>query len=154
MIDGPVKKHHRRFRTRTKVAAVTIGLAVLTLTFTAYSCYPLFQNDCSFVSDSTSASESSLLSDILNNPPLPEKLAAAQLVFPSWVIPGGVRNSRELLEAARREPVVGAHDAKFSVANARAMRLPHDKLAYVSYRLGDHIYGRKVRSPCIKAKFF
>jgi hypothetical protein len=47
------------------------------------------------------------------------------------------------LEAARCEPVVAAHDAKFSVANARAIRLPHDKLAYVSYRLGDHIYWPK-----------
>jgi len=111
MIDGQVKKHHRRFRTRTKVAAVTIGLAVLTLTFAAYSFYPLFQDDCSFVSDSTSASESSLVSDMLNTPPLPEKLAAAQLAFPYSVIPGSVRNSRELLEAARREPVVAAHDA-------------------------------------------
>ncbi len=140
MIDGQAKTHHRRFKTRTKVAAVTIGLAVLTLTFAAYSFYPLFQDDCSFVSDSTSASESSLVSDILNTPPLPEKLAAAQPAFPYSVIPGSVRNSRELLEAARREPVVAAHDAKFSVANARAIRLPHDKLAYVSYRLGDHIY--------------
>lgn len=37
-------------------------------------------------------------------------------------MPGGVRNSRELLEAARREPVVAAHNAKVSVANARAIR--------------------------------
>jgi hypothetical protein len=56
---------------------------------------------------------------------------------------GGVRNSRELLEAARREPVVAAHYAEFSVANARAIRLPHDKFAYVSYRLGNHIYWTK-----------
>ena len=145
MIDSHVHKHHRRLRTKTKVAGVTIGLAVLTLSFLAYSFHPLFQRDYPLVSDSASASESYLASVIPITPPLPEKFPSAQLVFPYSVIPGGVRSSRELLEAARREPVVAAHYGDFSVAHARVIRLPHDKLAYVSYRLGNRIYWTKTK---------
>ena len=66
-------------------------------------------------------------------------------MFPYSVIPGGARNSRELSVAARREPVVAAHYAGFSVAHTRVIRLPYDKLAYVSYRLGNHIYWTKTK---------
>jgi hypothetical protein len=145
MIEVHVHKRHRRFRTKTKVAAVTIGLAVLTLAFLAYSFYPLFQHHSPFISDSASASESSLTLDVSAIPPLPEKFSAPQLVFPYSVIPGGVHNSRELSEAVRREPVVAAHYAQFSVVRARVIRLPRDKLAYVSYRLGNHIYWTKTK---------
>jgi hypothetical protein len=145
MIDARVYKHRRRLRTKTKVAAVTIGLAVLTLSFLAYSFYPLFQRDSPLVSDSASSSESYLASDISITLPLPESNSSAQHVFPYSVIPGGALSSRELSEAARREPVVAAHYAGFSVADARVIRLPHDKLAYVSYRLGNHIYWTKTK---------
>jgi hypothetical protein len=145
MIDGQVHKHYRRLRTKTRVAGVTIGLAVLTLTFLAYSFHPLFQHDSSFVSDSVRANESSLVSDTSNTLPFSEEVSAAQLVFPYSVIPGGVRSSRELSEAVRHEPVVAAHYAQFSVAGARVIRLPHDKLAYVSYRLGNRIYWTKTK---------
>jgi len=143
MIDGRVYKYRRRLRTRTKIAGVTIGLAVLTLSFLAYSFYPLFQIDSSFVSGPAAESESDLASDFSNPVQLAQKVSDAQLVFPYSVIPGGARRGRELSEAARREPVVAAHYADFSLANARVIRLPHDKLAYVSYRIGNHIYWTK-----------
>lgn len=145
MIDGQVKRHHRRFRARTKVAGVTIGLAVLTLTFLAYSFYPLFQRDSFATYDSASATESALLFDNSNSLPPAEKSAAPQVVFPYSVIPGGARSSRELLEAVRREAVVASHYAEFSVARAHVMRLPRDKSAYVSYRLGSRIYWTKTK---------
>jgi hypothetical protein len=69
----------------------------------------------------------------------PEKSLTAQLVFLYSVIPGGVRNSRELLEAARRKPVVAAHNAEFLLPHGRVIRLRHDKLGYVSYRVANHI---------------
>ena len=145
MIDGRVYKHRRRLRTKTKVAGVTIGLAVLTLSFLAYSFYPLFQIDSSFVSAPASVNEPSLASDLSNPSLVAQEVSTAPLVFPYSVIPGGAHSSRELLEAARREPVVAAHYAEFSVADARVIRLPHDKLAYVSYRLGNHIYWTKTK---------
>jgi len=145
MIDGRVYKHRRRLRTKTKVAAVTVGLAVLTLSFLAYSFYPLFLPDSALAPDSAGAGESDLISDTSVTLPPPETTPSAQPVFPYSVIPGGVRSSRELLQAAQREPVVAAHYGDFSVARARVIRLPHDKLAYVSYRLGSHIYWTKTK---------
>ncbi len=145
MIDGRAYKHRRRLRTKTKVAAVTIGLAVLTLSFLAYSFYPLFQNDSPFVSAPASVNEPTLASDLSNPSLVAQEVPTAPLVFPYSVISGGARSSRELLEAARREPVVAAHYAEFSVSDARVIRLPHDKLAYVSYRLGNRIYWTRTK---------
>ena len=145
MIEGRVYKYRRRLRTKTKVAGVTIGLAVLTLSFLVYSFYPLFQSDSSFVSAPPSVSESYLASDLSNPAPLPQKVSEAQLVFPYSVIPGGAHSGRELSEAARREPVVAAHYTEFSVPDIRVIRLSHDKLAYVSYRLGNHVYWTKTK---------
>ena len=145
MIDGRVYKHRRRLRTKTKVAGVTIGRAVLTLSFLAYSFYPLFQTDSSFVSAPASVNEPFLASDLSNPSLVAQEVSTAPLVFPYSVIPGGARSSRELLGAARREPVVAVHYAEFSVANALVIRLPHDKLAYVSYRVGNHVYWTKTK---------
>jgi hypothetical protein len=39
----------------------------------------------------------------------------------------------------RREPVVAAHYAEFSLARARVIRLRHDELGYASYHLADHL---------------
>ena len=147
MIDGQVYKHHRRLRSKSTVAGATIGLAILTLVFLGYSLYLWFQPDSSLALDSASAKESSLPYDVSTIPPLLEKIPAAQPVLPYSVIPGGARNSRELSDAARREPVVAAHYAEFSVAHTRVLRLPYDKLAYVSYRLGNHIYWTKTKVP-------
>jgi hypothetical protein len=127
MVDGQVHEYHRRVS--TKVAEVTIGLAILDLTFLADSFGPLLQRDSSFTFDSTTASESSRASAVSYPLLQPENSLTAQLVFPYSVIPGDARNSRELLEAARREPVVAAHPAEFSLVRARVIRLRHDKLA-------------------------
>ena len=147
MIDARVYKHRRRLRTKTKVAAVTIGLAVLTLSFLAYSFYPLFQRDSPFVSrfGELQANPLSHRTVSISSAARQKTRSTAQHVFPYSVIPGGALSSRELSEAARREPVVAAHYAGFSVADARVIRLPHDKLAYVSYRLGNHIYWTKTK---------
>jgi hypothetical protein len=134
-----------RLRSKPKVAGVTIGLAVPTLVFLGYSFYPWLQSDSSRAPDPVSANESSLPYDVSTIPPLLEKIPAAQPVFPYSVIPGGARSSRELSDAARREPVVAAHYAEFSVAHTRVIRLPYDKLAFVSYRLGNHIYWTKTK---------
>src|SRR5208337_801068 len=64
-------------------------------------------------------------------------------VYPYSVIPGGAHSSRELREAIQRERVVAAHYAKFAIANAHVIRLADDRQAYVSYRLGSHIYWTK-----------
>jgi len=73
----------------------------------------------------------------------PATLHADGPVYPYSVIPGGAHTSRELLQAAKREAVVAAHYAGFAVGRARVIRLADDRQAYVSYRLGSHIYWTK-----------
>jgi hypothetical protein len=48
----------------------------------------------------------------------------------------------------RREPVVAAHYAEFSLARARVIRLRHDELGYASYHLADHLAPRRSSCEC------
>ena len=61
-------------------------------------------------------------------------------VYAYSVIPGGVRSGKELKEALSRDAVAATHYAGFDVRAAKAMRLNRSRQAYVSYRLGNHIY--------------
>jgi hypothetical protein len=60
-------------------------------------------------------------------------------VFPYSVIPGGVRDSRELT-AAIKDPVVARHYSDFRLARARSIRLDRPRAMYVSYRLDGRVY--------------
>lgn len=66
-----------------------------------------------------------------------------RLVYPYSVIPGGVASPEEILEAARRDPVVARHYTGFDARRARTMTLRQPRLAYVSYRVKDKIYFTK-----------
>lgn len=61
-------------------------------------------------------------------------------IYPYSVIPGGARNKRELQTALRNDPVIAAHYAGFRTQSVRILRLRASRQAYVSYRMGDHIY--------------
>ena len=70
-----------------------------------------------------------------------------RLVYPYSVIPGGVQSAAELQSALERDPVAAKHYQGFKVDSATLVRMPIEKLAYVSYRIGNQIYwtSRKVR---------
>ena len=88
-------------------------------------------------------------------PPSPEHASAtpvrpesaARPLYPYSVIPGGVEGAPELKNALLRDPVAAAHYSDFDVTSARVVRLDQDRLAYVSYRIGNHIFwtSRKVK---------
>ena len=61
-------------------------------------------------------------------------------LYPYSVIPGGVQNPQELKYDVARDPVVASHYADFNIAKAHVERLNRDELAYVSYRIGDHVF--------------
>jgi hypothetical protein len=61
-------------------------------------------------------------------------------VYPYSVVPGGVRDARELKWAAEHDPVVRAHYAGFSYDHARVVHLDRTRLFYVSYRIGNRVY--------------
>ncbi|HET9407942.1 MAG TPA: PEP-CTERM sorting domain-containing protein [Candidatus Sulfotelmatobacter sp.] len=66
-------------------------------------------------------------------------------VYPYSVVPGGVADIRELKWVAEHDPIVAAHYAGFDYDHARVVRLVLERTAYVSYRIGNHIYWTRRR---------
>jgi len=66
-------------------------------------------------------------------------------IYPYSIVPGGVKNARELKWAADHDPVVKAHYAGFDYDHARVVRLALAQTAYVSYRIGNKVYWTKRR---------
>ena len=66
--------------------------------------------------------------------------APRRAVFPYSVIPGGVRDAKELQAAASKDPVVAQHYSDFRIVRAHTLRLDRPALMYVSYRLSNRVY--------------
>lgn len=66
-------------------------------------------------------------------------------VYPYSVVPGGVQDARELKWVAEHDPIVAAHYAGFDYDHARVVRLVLARTAYVSYRIGNHVYWTRRR---------
>jgi PEP-CTERM motif len=66
-------------------------------------------------------------------------------VYPYSVVPGGVRDARELKWAAEHDPVVAAHYQGFDYDHARVVRLVLARTVYVSYRIGNKVYWTRHR---------
>jgi hypothetical protein len=65
---------------------------------------------------------------------------AERPLYPYSVIPGGVEDARELKNAMDRDSLVARHYADFDLSKVHVVRLDHDRMEYVSYRLGDQIF--------------
>jgi hypothetical protein len=63
------------------------------------------------------------------------------------VIPGGAFTGQELERAVNRDPVVAEHYSDLEASTMRPEILKQDRMAYVSYRIGDRVYwtSKKVR---------
>jgi hypothetical protein len=70
---------------------------------------------------------------------------ANRAVYPYSVVPGGIKDGKELKWAAEHDPVVAAHYAGFDYDHARVVRLVLAQTAYVSYRIGNKIYWTRHR---------
>lgn len=81
--------------------------------------------------------QSTPLNQVLSEPQRP--------VYPYSVVPGGVQDVKELKWVAEHDPVVAAHYAGFDYARAQVVRLTLARTAYVSYRIGNHIYWTRHR---------
>ena len=66
-------------------------------------------------------------------------------VYPYSVVPGGVRDARELKWVADHDPVVRAHYAGFDYDHARVVRLVLARTVYLSYRIGNKVYWTRHR---------
>ena len=65
---------------------------------------------------------------------------ASRPAYAYSVVPGGVKDERELKWVAQHDPVVASHYAGFDYDHARIVRLALARTAYVSYRIGDRVY--------------
>jgi hypothetical protein len=61
-------------------------------------------------------------------------------LYPYSVIPGGVESEQELKSAIQHDPIVANHYSDFDVAKTRIVRADRDRMEYVSYRIGDHVF--------------
>jgi hypothetical protein len=66
-------------------------------------------------------------------------------VFPYSVIPGGVRDAKELAAAVSKDRVVADHYFNFNLSRAHTLRLDRPTAMYVSYRANNHIYWTRNR---------
>ncbi len=83
-----------------------------------------------------------------NNPTsLPSPIRSKRLVYRYSVIPGGVRDSGELISEVNRDPVVAAHFRDFNSAEARIVPLQNEMYVHVSYRIVDKVFwtAKKIR---------
>jgi hypothetical protein len=61
------------------------------------------------------------------------------------VIPGGVHDPQDVLDAVGRDPVVADHYRDIALDRVRVERLTEERHAYVSYRVGDRVFWTKHR---------
>jgi hypothetical protein len=61
-------------------------------------------------------------------------------VYPYSIVPGGVFGAEELKRIVADDPIVAAHYAHMSVADARLGRTGAPRQVYMSYRVGDQVY--------------
>jgi hypothetical protein len=66
-------------------------------------------------------------------------------IFRYSIVPGGVRDARELQSAASHDPVVAQHYSDFHMAGARTVRLEKPLEMYVSYRRNNQVYWTRNR---------
>lgn len=66
-------------------------------------------------------------------------------VYKYSVVPGGVRDVRELKWVADHDPVVRAHYAGFDYDHARVVKLVLARTAFISYRIGNKVYWTRHR---------
>jgi PEP-CTERM motif len=75
----------------------------------------------------------------------PVDTAVGRPVYRYSVIPGGAYDARELAQAIDRDPVVAAAYGGGAAAGVHSEIVAADKLAYMSYRIGEQIYWTKHR---------
>ena len=73
-------------------------------------------------------------------PPVLETPRSPRDVYPYSLVPGGVRDAKELRDVFEHDPVLASHYRDFDFRHARVIRLAEDKTVYVSYRIGGKIY--------------
>ncbi len=140
----PAGRHHRtrQFPSIVKALALLsiVATAGLWLTCQQFQQARGWQSQRLVMPGQDSAPDSPIFDSQVSLPSDPN--AAGRVVYPYSVIPGGVRDTRELRQAMT-DPVVAAHYRDFQISRAHIVTLPHDERYYVSYRRGSEVFWTK-----------
>jgi PEP-CTERM motif len=136
-------RRHRRNRFIRRLSAT----AVLSVLIASVSTFALRYFGSSLFRTGQSASSTFKRADdpgVTLNQVLSQSQPSRQ-VYPYSVVPGGVEDAKELKWVAEHDPIVAAHYAGFDYSHARVVRLTLARTAYMSYRIGNHIYWMRRR---------
>lgn len=141
----PTRRHRRNRMIRRSLLAVvlaglTFGFAAVALQHLSPS---LFRASKSVEPDRQAAEASRNILLLTQQESL--RQIENRPVYPYSVVPGGVRDARELKWAAEHDPVVASHYRGFDYDHARVVRLVLARTAYVSYRIGNKVYWTRHR---------
>jgi hypothetical protein len=130
------RSRRRGIRQRRKRLLVGLSAGALTCVLLVAS-LPLFAPG--EASDTQGARESRVAPSLV---PTSSADTTGRLLYPYSIVPGGV-HSPEALVAAVVDRVVAEHYASIDIAHARVATISKPRRAYVSYRIGDHVYWTK-----------
>jgi len=146
---GSVVRHVRGRRPRRLKLSRSMAVAVLVLVIAGAWLWASRRSDSLSSSDVPSVQNSDPSQNLanmaaqqaLNQPGIARH--SVRVVYPYSIVPGGVRNPKELLDATAHDPVAARHYAGFDFRKARVIELQQSKLVYLSYRLHDKVYWTK-----------
>lgn len=145
MIRRRRTRRHRRNRFLRRAALVAV-LATLSFCFASIALRYLSPSLSRQAAKSFEAERQNAEANLLT---LTEQETARTMedrpVYPYSVVPGGVKDARELKWVAEHDPVVAAHYAGFDYEHARTVRLVLARTVYVSYRIGNRVYWTRHR---------
>jgi hypothetical protein len=72
-----------------------------------------------------------------------------RLVYPYSIIPGGVLNRAELIEAVEDDTIVAEHYSRFKAGEAKLIRAEETQFMHVSYRIRNKVFwtAKKLKIP-------
>ena len=145
-----IKRRRTRRHRRNRLVRRLLAAAILLLFIVSVSTFALLTLGPSWFGGRQSATRAAEPSELaLNrvgsiNQILTES-RPSRPVYPYSVVAGGVEDAKELKWVAEHDPIVGAHYAGFDYAHAQVVRLTLARTAYLSYRIGNHIYWTRRR---------
>ena len=125
---------HRRWYRRAAGAFLLTAIAIAALLTADY----LFR-----AIDARSTRESRMGLDLSLATSRTVSAAPRRPTFKYSVISGGAWSAQDLKIAVQQDPVVADHYRNADIATMRPVTLASDRLAYVSYRIGDRVYWTK-----------
>lgn len=142
----PTRRHRRNqfIRRASLISTLAVLIVAVSVVALSYLSPSLFHAQRGPV-PTPQQSEASRQHLLLTNQQAMRPAIEGRLVYPYSVIPGGVQDIRELKFIAEHDPVVASHYSGFDYDHARIVRLVLAQTAYVSYRIGNHIYWTRHR---------